>query len=225
MINIKEKIQKIHSFSFEDAKECEKLILELGLNNEILNEQPTEFQAYYGHGLKMWQYPNQLSKFALALNKIKINSYMEIGCRFGGTFVFISEILKKNNNFLKNYACDIIEKSDILKEYSENVDFKYFKMSSREQDFKDMCAQIKPEFVFIDGDHSYEGVKNDFLIFENMLETKFIAFHDITNDVCPGVVQIWDEVKKDNRFETQEFTEQYESVKGNFLGIGLAIRK
>jgi len=27
MINIKEKIQKIHSFSYQNAKECEKLIL------------------------------------------------------------------------------------------------------------------------------------------------------------------------------------------------------
>jgi hypothetical protein len=33
------------------------------------------------------------------------------------------------------------------------------------------------------------------------------------------------EIKQNNNFETHEFTEQYESVKGNFLGIGLAIRK
>lgn len=225
MTKIIEKIKKIHDCSFVEQKEVENLILELGLNDEMLNEQPVEFSKYYGKGLKLWQYPNQLSKFSLELNKLKVNSYMEIGCRFGGTFIFISEILRKNNNLLKNYACDLIQKSNILKEYSEYVNFDYINISSREQEFKNICLMVKPEFVFIDGDHSYEGVKNDFLIFENMIETKYITFHDITNDVCPGVVKIWDEIKKDNRFETHEFTEQYESVKGNFLGIGLAIRK
>jgi cephalosporin hydroxylase len=225
MNNIKEKIEKINSNSFSSEKECENLILELGLNNEMLNEQPIEFSQYYGKGLKLWQYPNQLSKFSLMLSNIKVKSYMEIGCRFGGTFIFISEILKKNNTELKNYACDIISKSDILEEYSKYSNFNYLNISSQEKYFHDLCSEIKPEFVFIDGDHSYEGVKNDFSIFEHMSETKYITFHDISNDVCPGVVKMWQEIKQNNNFETHEFTEQYESVKGNFLGIGLAIRK
>lgn len=224
-MSIKNEVEILKNSQAKSANDFENLILSLGLNGELLHEQPPEFAEFYGKGIKIWQYPNQLSKFAEKICKLKINSYLEIGCRFGGTFIFNSEILLKNNSEIKIYACDIIPASPIISEYSTIRKMQYLNLSSREEKFKNLCSEIKPEFVFIDGDHSYEGVKNDFLIFESMLETKYIAFHDISSDVCPGVVSMWQEMKEDNRFETHEFTEQYDSVKGNFLGIGLAIRK
>lgn len=224
-MSIKNEIEILKNSKAKNADDFEKLILSVGLNGELLHEQPNEFNQFYGKGIKIWQYPNQLSKFAEKISKLEIDSYLEIGCRFGGTFIFNSEVLSKNNPEINIYACDIIPMSEIISEYSSYRKLQYLNISSREDKFKNICLEIKPKFVFIDGDHSYEGVKNDFLIFENMLETKYIAFHDISSDVCPGVVKMWDEMKKDKRFETFEFTEQYETVKGNYLGIGLAIRK
>ncbi len=39
------------------------LIPALGLNDEILHEQPRELSASYGKGLHIWQYPNQLAAY------------------------------------------------------------------------------------------------------------------------------------------------------------------
>jgi cephalosporin hydroxylase len=218
-------ITRLHNDTSKNQEAFQRLILDLGLNDEHLEEQPVELAPYFGKGLKLWQYPHQLAAFAQKISELTIDSYLEIGCRFGGTFIFLSELLAKRNPNLRAYACNIIQESDFLQQYHLFRAFSYIQLFSQEPLFIDMCRWLKPMFVFIDGDHSYEGVQNDFLIFSQMPETKYIAFHDIVSDVCPGVVKIWQEMKQDDRFETFEFIEQYESVKGNFLGIGLAVRK
>lgn len=222
---IEKEVELLRNFNSTEQKDIENLILELGLNNESIFEQPRELSQHFGKGLRIWQYPNQLAKFAQVLMNIKVDSYMEIGCRYGGTFIFVTELLAKNNPNLKSYACDIMPEYETLKHYRNHFNFTYLHMNSFSQDFKNMCNTIKPEFAFIDGDHGYAGVKNDYQIFENLEETKYLVFHDITNDTCPDVARVWKEVKDTNRFDMLEFTDQYDSVRGTFLGIGLAIRK
>ena len=218
-------IDKIRTEKDLSVESFEKLIPLLGLNDEDLQQQPPEYKEYFGKGLKMWQYPNQLAKLGNFISLLDLECYIEIGCRWGGTFIFINEVLKKRNPHLKSYACDLIDKSDILKEYENFSDFNYFKTSSQDDNFINYCRNLKPTMVFIDGDHSYNGVKNDFKIFENILETKYIIFHDIVSAVCPGVPQFWNEIKEDGRFNYIEFIDQYESVVGNYLGFGILERK
>lgn len=224
-MSIEKLVNLIRSNSDNSQESMHSLILSLGLNDEKLHEQPPELSPYFGYGLKMWQYPNQLSKFANYISSINVDSYLEIGCRYGGTFIFNSEILSKNNPDIALYACDIIPQSDILTEYSQIRSFEYITQYSSFPSFRNRFIKNPPEFVFIDGDHSYAGVKNDFEIFENSEKTKYIVFHDITSDACPGVSQIWKEVLQDKRFNTIEFCDQYDSVDGNYLGIGIAVRK
>jgi predicted O-methyltransferase YrrM len=70
------------------------------------------------------------------------------------------------------------------------------------------------EFVFIDGDHSYEGVKADW---ENYgpLATKIVAFHDIVNN--PECFRLWSEIKAAG-YKTAEYTESC------WLGIGVVFK-
>lgn len=50
------------------------------------------------------------------------------------------------------------------------------------------------DFLYIDGDHSYEGVKNDFLNFEPFVRNGgLIGFHD--TQICPGVVLFIEQLK------------------------------
>jgi hypothetical protein len=83
--------------------------------------------------------------------------------------------------------------------------------------------------VFIDGDHSYDAVKNDYEICKD--NGKIFVFHDIVNAVCPGVVRFWNELKNNeaNKYDFYEFTEQYDEVFQKtgrlYLGIGVAITK
>lgn len=56
------------------------------------------------------------------------------------------------------------------------------------------------DFLFIDGDHSYEGVKTDFLTYSPLVNKPgLIAFHDICEHAVETgceVKRFWDEVKE-----------------------------
>lgn len=71
-----------------------------------------------------------------------------------------------------------------------------------------------------------DSVEENFL---NGHEISALVFtnHDITSQVCPGVATCWSEVKNEysDTHDFYEFTDQYESVNGTFLGIGVAVRK
>jgi cephalosporin hydroxylase len=196
--------------------QIEELLPSLGMNGENVHEMPSHLSKHYNIGLKFWQYPNQFSKYLKLITNFKINSYLEIGCRWGGTFIITNEILKLNNKNVKSFACDLIGISDILSEYSNYEEFIYIRNNSANLNKENV--QNKIDLILIDGDHSYNGVKVDF---ERSLQysPKYVVFHDIVSDVCPGVVQFWNEIKKDYKY--YEFIEQYESVDGSFLGIGL----
>lgn len=200
------------------SEELERLLPEFGMNNEMIHEMPKELSPYFGKGLRFWQYPNQFARLLKHIYGKPINSYLEIGCRWGGTFVIMNEVIKKSNKDLKSFAIDIIDQSEILKEYNEYSPFNYIRGNSMNFEWilKQLPAQV--DFVFIDGDHSYKGVKNDF---HNALALSptHIMLHDINNVACPGVVQFWNEIK--GNYTHKEFIEGYDSVKHNYLGIGI----
>ena len=70
------------------------------------------------------------------------------------------------------------------------------------------------DFLFIDGDHSYDGVKRDYEMYGPLVKPGgLIAFHDI--EFCPDVQKFWDEVKVGRRAQ-----EILDGQKPRF-GIGL----
>jgi predicted O-methyltransferase YrrM len=78
------------------------------------------------------------------------------------------------------------------------------------------------DFLFIDGDHAYEGVKMDFEMYRNLVRPGgLIAFHDIVPNPEAkdyGVAKFWQEVK--TQFQTEELIDPH-PVGPTGMGIGL----
>jgi cephalosporin hydroxylase len=210
----------------QDPAFLEQLIVKLGFNTEALIEQP-EIVRNNGGGLLIWQYPSQFSNYLVLLQKQNISSYLEIGCRWGGTFVLTTEYLKRFAKLSKSVAVDIID-SPVVNycQFSEETEF--IKMDSLDPSFKEYMKDNKFDLIFIDGDHSYTAVKSDY---ESTKDSgKIFVFHDIISAACPGVVRFWNELKRkeSNTYTFYEFTQQYDDVwentNQNFLGIGVAIK-
>ena len=214
--------------SLTESSSLEQIILNLGMNTESSDELPSCMINSAG-GLKIWQYPNQFAKYLIQLTKMKpIESYIEIGCRWGGTFILTCEYLSKFGNLNKAVAVDIIDSPvEIYCDFNDVCSFK--KADSHSDDFKSYMRDNTFDLIFIDGDHSYEGVKADY---ESCINSgRIFVFHDIVNDKCSGVIQFWNELKNNSQdaYEFHEFTDQYDEVVNrsgkSFLGIGVAVKK
>jgi hypothetical protein len=212
-----------------DETFIEKFIIEkIGLNNEVLHEQPPELKPYYGTGLYIWQNPKQFSKYIVWLmrNGKNYSSYLEIGCRWGGTFIVICEVLHRiNPDFKLAIAVDLVEKTPFIERYIEiangnGFEIIYFKGPSTSEEFHRLIEKKQPEISFIDGDHRLEGGLKDHMLVRE--KSKIIVHHDISSDSCPDTTFLWDCLKKlEINRKSIEFTEQYSSVKNKYLGIGV----
>lgn len=85
---------------------------------------------------------------------------------------------------------------------------------------KDLAGR-QIDFLFLDGDHSYAGIKQDYETFAPLVRPKgIVAFHDIVkcSDASCQVQPFWDEVKQGKPWK--EFIEKADQGWG---GIGMVI--
>ncbi len=104
---------------------------------------------------------------------------LEIGT-MGSTFWIMSKLSTG-----KKVSIDIEPRESIIHHFMYGEDWKFFRGDSHTDEMfnkvKDFCPKF--DFIFIDGDHSYEGVKKDFEMYKNLLSPRgVIGFHDIDPD-------------------------------------------
>jgi predicted O-methyltransferase YrrM len=127
-----------------------------------IEQKPEEFKA-------LLDFLNANSKKRIAL---------EIGSNYGGFAAGLCELfdkvitidIKHNTNFdlLKNKYSNY---EYIISDSTNNDTINYLK-----------SLNIKFDFIFIDGDHSYDGVKSDYLKFKQLLNSDgYLGFHDVVS--------------------------------------------
>jgi cephalosporin hydroxylase len=168
------------------------------------------------------QVPEELSALVELLKKHRLRNVMEIGSEAGGTFYLwcrltaigglkISLDLPSGASGSGRFrdAPELVRRTTLFKRWSANVHV--ITGDSHEQnsrrEVEDALAGNKLDFLFIDGDHSYKGVKLDFEDYKGFVRPGgLIAFHDIVDSEyhcfrgC-HVAKFWTELKG----EKQEF--------------------
>jgi len=162
----------------------------------------------------------------------KKDNVLEIGSLSGGTSYYFSKTFK-------NVVAIDMNKVDKLE---ENCTAIIGDSHSQEVVNKVRELGIKFDLIFIDGDHSYEGVKQDFLYYKEFLsEEGMIVFHDIiSSDYHAGancfVSLLWQEITKEYQFKeilyTGELKEKHKLAHwinsmdpGSWGGIGIIYLK
>ena len=167
------------------------------------------------------------SKF---FKSLKVKNFMEIGTDQGGTFAIWSKLSDSNDGIRISVdlphgpyglnTFNVEERDSYLKSLGKNVTTIHG--SSHEESIKERVRSIlngeELDFLFIDGDHTYEGVKKDYEMYKEFVKNGgWIGFHDIKdteyhrNANC-RVDQLWGELE----CEKIEFIDKI----SNFGGIG-----
>ena len=177
------------------------------------------------------QLRGEFSAFLKHVNNQKLNVIVEIGTADCGTHLLLSELIPGKKMMI---AIDLeIRNTMTCKLFNSNGDQKFFISGSSHDNrtynrLTKLLNNSKIDLLFIDGDHSYLGVKKDFEIYKSFVSDKgIIAFHDIvpdifsrtgtkTNSYVGEVPKFWSEIK--NNYNSLEFIE---SSKQDGCGIGV----
>ena len=203
--------------------ELERLLPEIGLNDEAIAEFPAELRARCGHGLRIWQYPAQFSKYLVQLSRLQVRSYLEIGIRHGGSFVATAEYLERFHPLEFAIGVDIIPCPSMATYQVQNPKADFWCINARAPEFVARLDRIGPiDLVFIDSHHEEEQCRAEIEMLAG--RARMLAFHDIVNVGCPGIGRVWDDLKRSPSYTTFEYADQYGDL-GPFMGIGLAVKK
>lgn len=113
------------------------------------------------------------------LSGFKPNNILEIGT-MGSTFWIFSKLSTG-----KKVSIDIDPRQSIIHHFMYGENWRFFQGDSHTQEMLEKVKNFCPkfDFIFIDGDHSYEGVKKDFEMYKSLLSPRgVIGFHDIDPD-------------------------------------------
>jgi predicted O-methyltransferase YrrM len=144
-------------------------------------------------------------------------SIVEIGVREGGT---LYHWLKNIDPKAQIVAIDnIISVEQRTLWNSWDVNNQLTIINSNSADCVDQVKQIFPDgidWLFIDGDHSYEGALSDVMLYGPLVHG-VMALHDILYDRS-GVPKLWYEIRRAS-YITQEFIANREDEHGAGIGV------
>jgi predicted O-methyltransferase YrrM len=174
--------------------------------------------------LKLQQIPKEYSQLLDWLRKYRENNpnsinYLELGLGEGGSYFINNLFLRPNKSIAVDSLAYNQSEQEVIRRISKIKDIEpsppsfSFHQKTTDVYFENLSGKSFFDIIFIDADHSYEGVKKDY---ENSLKhlkpNGHLIFHDINSSHCPGFVKLWREIKNDICIEF---------INSNVCGIGI----
>jgi Methyltransferase domain len=199
-----------------DLKYVESLIQKFGLywdNRNIYGPPYNHWMNLSIHG-GMYQQPRQIAQAMIYLHDKEIKSYLEIGAFYGYTFAFVTAYLSKFG-LERAIAFDSNKYFDMYEQVEKNIPSVIMDYIARHGPIErnghkgwiKILEGNQYDLVFIDGNHAYSAVKEDY---ENVGKyAKICMIHDINDmyieDECEGggPVQFWKELKYDQLIKSK----------------------
>lgn len=176
-----------------------------------------KFRGYGQYQLiSPYQNPSELMQLTRIVRERRPQTIVEIGTDKGGTLYVWTQALPSAERFVSidlpggEFGGGYTEgRATFYESFSEQPVTCLRKDSHKQrtkQSLLDTISRRDIDFLFIDGDHTYPGVKQDYHMYSDLMaDNGIITFHDILpNPTAPrcNVDKFWDELKADQ--DTQE---------------------
>jgi cephalosporin hydroxylase len=175
------------------------------------------------------QIRSELRKLTEEVEEIDPDIIVEIGTAEGGTFYLWSRYFSPDQLISIDLPGGIHgggyspQKMKFFSSFSQS-NMAFIRANSHDPSVRHKVGEIteeeKVDFLLIDGDHRYEGVKKDWELYKDIVRSGgIVAFHDIVEHPyhpdCE-VNRLWKEIKE--KYETQEIISEPDQ---NWGGIGI----
>jgi len=202
------------------------------------------------YAIEISQLREEIRELAELVAEEEPKTVVEIGTLRGGTFYIWSRHLDTAEHVV---SLDLpghgirSRRDDLLYEFAPSKDVTVIRGNSHgEETYEEVTETVeKVDFLLIDGDHSYEGAKDDFETYTELVsDGGIVAFHDIiphaeTKRECKrrlkeyedlekrhvgvgnpdwGVSQLWDEISEGDEYETEEIIDHPKQF-GKGIGV------
>jgi len=182
--------------------------------------------------IKPAQVKSEITKLVTIIKELRPENILEIGTARGGTLFLFSQLSSPNAHIISidlpggkfggGYSK---HRTSLYKTFvKKNQKIDLLRVDSHADSsikkLKELIGNNKLDFLFIDGDHTYDGVKRDFELYSPFVrQGGIIALHDIAihpkKSGCT-VNLFWDEIKKNYKY-----LEFIENKNQKWAGIGV----
>ncbi len=210
-----------------NSNSLEKLVDFILLGNHLIDF------LFLGKGIVYTQQiKTEIFTLLKILQKRKPKRILEIGTAGGGSLILISKVSTKDSTIISvdlpggihggGYPAwkKVLYKSCCLPTQNLHLIRANSHEISTFNIVKNLLNGYKLDFLLIDGDHTYKGVKRDFELYRTLIDDEgIIAFHDIVEhpaELNCDVFKFWREIKEDYKYQ-----EIIDSKDQKWAGFGL----